>query len=305
MFTVPRERLRVVNGNEEGSDREDDVPMKPHTAELVDPDNESQASRGDSLREKQTGHLYGHPAHRTAEEPRKEEDEDEDEEDEMDQTIAEKQRLVQDEDGERLEQEQRHEHERQQFLDEKRAEEQRLVEEEARELQQREEEARQMRQREEEARQMRQREEDELKKREQQQAPPLQEQPASTLQQPKPSYLQPAHPLFQRHSPSPSTSPSPPPSPSPSPSRRQHSRRHTRDNSGNSVAGFLHHPEFSPLEPRFSHSTDDTGHRSSGVFMEAQAVPMTRERARTRVLAMVDSFESLSRENSPSPSKFT
>ncbi|WZH42838.1 uncharacterized protein QYS62_003834 [Fusarium acuminatum] len=288
MFTVPRERLRVVNGNEEGSDREDDVPMKPHTAELVDPDNESQASRGDSLRGKQTGHLYDNPVPRTVEEPRRDEDE-------VDQTIAEKQRLVQDEDEEQLKQEQRHENERQQFLDEKRAEEQRIVEEEAR----------QTRLMEEEARQMQQREEDELKKREQQQAPPSQEQPASTLQQPKPSYLQPVHPLFQRHSPSPSTSPSPPPSPSPSPSRHRHSRRHTRDNSGNSVAGFLHHPDFSPLEPRFSHSTDDTGHRSSGVVMEAQAVPITRERARTRVLAMVNSFESLSRENSPSPSKFT
>jgi hypothetical protein len=66
------------------------------------------------------------------------------------------------------------------------------------------------------------------------------------------------------------------------------------------VGGFLL-PDLSALEPRFSHSTD----RSSGILMEAQAVPLTRERARTRVLAMVDSFENLSRENSPSPTRFS
>lgn len=75
-----------------------------------------------------------------------------------------------------------------------------------------------------------------------------------------------------------------------------------RGESSNSV-GLMHHVDLAPLEPHLSHSTD--GRPSSGVVMEAQAMPLTRERARTRVLAMVDSFESLSREGSPSPTRFT
>lgn len=55
--------------------------------------------------------------------------------------------------------------------------------------------------------------------------------------------------------------------------------------------------ETASLEPRFSHETDDSlGRRSSGVVLEAQAVPLTRttERPRTtRVLQMVDSFETM------------
>ncbi|KAM0562401.1 hypothetical protein ACHAPJ_002091 [Fusarium lateritium] len=284
MFTVPRERLRVVNGNEEGSDREDEVPMEPHAAELVDPDNESQPSRGDSIREKHVEHHYERPTLRTVEEPRREEEE-------MDEKLAEKQRLVHDEDHEVFNEKRPHHDEKQQLRDEERAKEQRLAEEQSRQTQQRE---------------------DEPQKRDQPQSqppPPSQEQqqqPAvPTLQEPKPSHLQPIRPLFHRHSPSPSPSPSPPPSPSPSPNRPHHSRRHMRGDSNNSVGGFLHHLDLDQLEPRFSHSTDDTGHRSSGVVMEAQAVPLTRERPRTRVLAMVDSFETLSRENSPSPTRFT
>ncbi|KAF4447289.1 hypothetical protein F53441_9176 [Fusarium austroafricanum] len=253
MFTVPRERLRVVNGNEEGSDPEDEVLMKPHKAEFVDPDNESlQTSGGASLREKHEEAGYGHASVRPVKEPKRPEDE----------VIDEKQRL---EDEERR------------LMAEKRAEEQRLEEEESRRTQQKDKEP---------------------TKREIHQPPPKEPQPpAEALQQPKLPHLQ---PVFHRlsPSPSPSRSPSPPPSPSPKPSRSR--QRHRRDNSNNSVGGFLHQPDLAPLEPRFSHSTD----RSSGVLLEAQAVPLTRERARTRVLAMVDSFESLSRENSPSPTRF-
>ncbi|KAF9763823.1 hypothetical protein IL306_002992 [Fusarium sp. DS 682] len=269
MFTVPRERLRVVNGNEEGSDREDEVPMEPHKAEFVDPDNESQTSGGVSLREKREERAFGHASIRPVEQPKREEEED----------INEKQPLVQD-DQEQLNEKRRLEEERQRQIDEKRAEEQRLEEERSRQAQQKE---------------------DEPTKREKPH-PTSQEQqqpPTESLQQPKPSHLQPPQPLFQRPTPASSPSSSPSPSPLPSPSHPSHSRRHKRGNSNNSVGGFLH-PDLAPLEPRFSHETD----RSSGVFLEAQAVPLTRERARTRVLAMVDSFESLSRENSPSPTRF-
>ncbi|KAF5018476.1 hypothetical protein F66182_9530 [Fusarium sp. NRRL 66182] len=260
MFTVPRERLRVVNGNEEGSDREDEVPMKPQAAELVDPDNESHPSRGGSLREKQAEHRYEHPGLRRVEELQKEDDD----------VTDEKHGLFDDREQELLDERQRLVDEGQQ-LDEKRAAEHGLAEEQLEQIQHREE----------------------AQKREQ---PPSQEQqaPVPTIQQPQTSHLQP-HPIFQP--PSPSPSPSPSLSPSPSPNRPPQSRRHTRGDSANSVGGFLHHADLA--EPRFSHSTD----RSSGILMEAQAMPLTRERPRTRVLAMVNSFESLSRENSPSPTR--
>ncbi|KAJ4012076.1 hypothetical protein NW752_004470 [Fusarium irregulare] len=269
MFTVPRERLRVVNGNEEGSDREDEDLMRPQAAELVDPDDETDLSRGDSIREKQREASYDHPALRTVEEPRRQEM------DEMDNAMAEKQGLMQGEEEERLNEKQRYE-EKQQLLDEKRAKEKRVAEEEALQVQQMEEEP---------------------TKRKLSHQPPPPEPPTSTIQQPKPSHLQP-HPLFQRQSPS--GSPSPSPSPSPSFNRPSfQSQRQGRKDSNNSTDDFLL-PEFTPRDHRFSHSTN----RSSGVVMEAQAVPITRERARTRVLAMVDSFENLSRENSPSPTRF-
>uniref|UniRef100_A0A4E9D1Z2 Galactose oxidase n=1 Tax=Gibberella zeae TaxID=5518 RepID=A0A4E9D1Z2_GIBZA len=269
MFTVPRERLRVVNGNEEGSDREDDDLMKPQAAELVDPDDEHDLSRDESVQEKQMEAGYEHPALRSVDEPQKQEGS----------SMAEKQQLVHNEE-ERVNEKQRYE-EKQQLLDEKRAEEERLAEEEILQAQQQEER--------------------EPMKRQQHQPPPPEEEPStSTLQQPKPSHLQP-RPLFHHRTPSPAGSISPSPSPTPSPNRPSfHSRRHTRGDSNNSVGGFLL-PELNTLEPRFSHSTD----RSSGILMEAQAVPLTRERARTRVLAMVDSFENLSRENSPSPTRFS
>lgn len=50
-------------------------------------------------------------------------------------------------------------------------------------------------------------------------------------------------------------------------------------------------------EPRLSHSTDDSGRRSSGAVFTAEAV--TFERPRTRVLQMVDTIESRSQSNSP------
>ncbi|KAF5626402.1 hypothetical protein F25303_11126 [Fusarium sp. NRRL 25303] len=267
MFTVPRERLRVVNGNEEGSDREDEVPMEPHKAEFVDPDNESQTSGGVSIREKRDERGFGHAGIRPVAEPKRDDE------------INEKQPLVQD-DQEQLDKKRRLEEEGQRLMDEKRAEEQRLAEEKSRQAQQKDKESEK-------------RELPQPTSQEQQQPPP------ETLQQAKPPHLQPPQPLFQRSSRDSSPSSSRSPSPLPSPGHPSHSRRHTRGNSNNSVGGFLH-PDLAPLEPRFSHETD----RSSGVLLEAQAVPLTRERARTRVLAMVDSFESLSRENSPSPTRF-
>jgi hypothetical protein len=50
-------------------------------------------------------------------------------------------------------------------------------------------------------------------------------------------------------------------------------------------------------EGRLSHSTDDSGRRSSGAVFTAQAV--TFERPRTKVLQMVDTIESRSQSNSP------
>ncbi|WKT48696.1 hypothetical protein QSH57_013626 [Fusarium oxysporum f. sp. vasinfectum] len=267
MFTVPRERLRVVNGNEEGSDREDEVPMKPHKAEFVDPDNESQTSGGVSIREKRDEREFGHAGIRPVVEPKRNDE------------INEKQPLVQD-DQEQLNERRRLEEERQRLMDEKRAEEQRLAEEKSRQAQQKDKGSTK-------------REQPQPTSQEQQQLLP------EKLEHPKPPHLQPPQPLFQRSSRDSSPSSSRSPSPLPSPGHPSHSRRHTRGNSNNSVGGFLH-PDLAPLEPRFSHETD----RSSGVLLEAQAVPLTRERARTRVLAMVDSFESLSRENSPSPTRF-
>ncbi|CAM1503096.1 Fc.00g078720.m01.CDS01 [Cosmosporella sp. VM-42] len=76
---------------------------------------------------------------------------------------------------------------------------------------------------------------------------------------------------------------------------------HSRNTSQEINGAFLS-VDTNPLEPSFSHETDDTGRRSSGVVMEAQAMPLTRERPRTRVLQMVDSFETMSREGSPTRS---
>ncbi|KAF4979744.1 hypothetical protein FZEAL_4101 [Fusarium zealandicum] len=231
MFTVPRERLRVVNGNDEDGERDDEVPVKPQAAVIVDPEKESQRSRADSIHEKGAGREVESPElgrHGEAEE--------------TDEKMANKQ----------------HPDPRQ-------------------------------------PEHIEDREDDEPQKRQQPQPPQEQHQSQPSPQQLRTSHLQPIQPLFH-HQP-PSASPSPTLSPSPSPHLHPNTSRHARGDSSNSFS-FLH--QFDPLEPRFSHSTDDTGRRSSGVVMEAQAMPLTRERPRaTRVLAMVDSFESLSREGSP------
>ncbi|KAG8410107.1 hypothetical protein J3458_019174 [Metarhizium acridum] len=57
----------------------------------------------------------------------------------------------------------------------------------------------------------------------------------------------------------------------------------------------LLHVDFA--EPRLSHSTDDSGRRSSGAVFTAEAIRF--ERPRTKVLQMVDSIESRSQSNSP------
>lgn len=83
--------------------------------------------------------------------------------------------------------------------------------------------------------------------------------------------------------------------------------RHARNLSADTAntIPYTQHLDLAPLETRFTHDTDEsTGRRHSGVVLEAQAVPLMRERARTtRVLQMVDSFESLSREGSPTHDK--
>ncbi|KAM5345280.1 hypothetical protein ACJ41O_011142 [Fusarium nematophilum] len=254
MFTVPRERLRVVNGDEQDGERDDEVPVKPQAAILVDPEKEGHHSRGDSIRGKRAEREVDTPEPRHV--GRQDEDEDEDEDNVLDEKAAEKQRL-----------------------DEKPVEKTELREEkgEKEQVQQRQEE------------------------REPSQEPQQQQQAQESVRQPRTTHLQPIHPLFHRQSPSPSPSPSPSRSHSPNENANGHAHgrsRHARGESTSSVP-FMHHLDLDSLEPRFSHSTDDTGRRSSGVVMEAQAMPLTREKPRTRVLAMVDSFESLSREGSP------
>ncbi|KPM46126.1 hypothetical protein AK830_g461 [Neonectria ditissima] len=111
-------------------------------------------------------------------------------------------------------------------------------------------------------------------------------------QPPQPLHLHPVRPLFHHQ----------PPSPSPSPPLDTNSRSHARNLSADTArtVPYMHHLDLTPLEGRLSHDTDDSvGRRSSAILMEAEAVPLTRERARTtRVLQMVDSFESLSRDGS-------
>ncbi|RMI97175.1 hypothetical protein CDV36_016261, partial [Fusarium kuroshium] len=106
MFTVPRERLRVVNGgsgNDSESDRENDIPVKPQSAVLVDPEKESQRSVSAEHHEEEK------PAFRRTsfrsrirdEEERVmlrgglcQDDDDDDDDDTLDEKLAEKQHLV-------------------------------------------------------------------------------------------------------------------------------------------------------------------------------------------------------------------
>lgn len=76
--------------------------------------------------------------------------------------------------------------------------------------------------------------------------------------------------------------------PSPDREREAHNRPHFDD------SDLLH---VDIAEPRLSHSTDDSGRRSSGAVFTAETV--TFERPRTRVLDMVDTIESRSQSNSP------
>ncbi|KAH6890606.1 hypothetical protein B0T10DRAFT_403460 [Thelonectria olida] len=271
MFTVPRERLRVVNGDADGSDPDEEVPvLQPQSAVLVDPETETNA--GSSINEKIL----------ERDELRVKDDEKMDEKPDVEDAI----------------------------VDEK-------LKEIEKELQrdQEDDEKRMSRFEEKQPEQPPRAQQDLLEK------PPLQPQPQplqslespQPLQPPQPLHLHPIHPLFHHHQvrPSLSASPSPPPLASASHSR-SHSRsqsRHTRNRSrqlstdtGN--LSFAQHLELPYLERHLTHETDDSmGRRSSaGVVMEAQAMSLSREKPRTRVLAMVDSFESLSREGSPSPS---
>lgn len=164
---------------------------------------------------------------------------------------------------------------------------------------------------------------------------PQQLQPPQPVAQQPPHHLHPIHPLFHHHqqqqqqqqriaSPPLSASPSPPPLGS-APHSRSHSRNQSRhghmlqqhhsrrlSTADTSNLSFAQHLELPYLERHLSHETDDSmgggggreGRRSShGVVMEAQAMSLSREKPRTRVLAMVDSWETLSREGSPSPTR--
>ncbi|KAH6984772.1 hypothetical protein BKA56DRAFT_614489 [Ilyonectria sp. MPI-CAGE-AT-0026] len=229
MFTVPRERLRVVNGDADGSG-DDEIPVQPQSAVLVDPEKENRRSMDavSSIHEKLL---------ERDEELRVKDDEKMDEKpDLLDEKMEEetnKQPLLRDDEKDRL----RHEEQRQEQE---------------------------------------------------------QEQP----RQPQPIHLQPIRPLFTHQPPSPS--PSPPPLTN---TASRHARNLSAD-TANTVP-YTQHLDLAPLETRFTHDTDEsTGRRHSGVVLEAQAVPLMRERARTtRVLQMVDSFESLSREGSPTHDK--
>ncbi|KAF7555801.1 hypothetical protein G7Z17_g1891 [Cylindrodendrum hubeiense] len=227
MFTVPRERLRVVNGDADGSDRDDEIPVQPQAAVLVDPEKESQLSMdaGSSIHEKM---LEQDDVFRVTDDEKKD--------DKPDLLFNEK---MEDEAAETLLRDDEKDHPRH----------------------------------------------------EQQEEP---QQP----QQPQPIHLQPIRPLFNHQPPSPS--PSPPPDAN---TASRHNRNLSAD-TANTVP-YMHHLDLEPIETHFSHSTDGSAaRRHSGIVFEAQAVPLTRERARTtRVLQMVDSFESLSREGSPTHEK--
>lgn len=234
MFTVPRERLRVVNGAED-DERDDEGPVQAQAAVFVDPEQEHDQLRG-GIREKEEGGA-------TQDDHAEHADVRGGGEEALDEKLAEKQRIEEREDEVHSQSEPQHH---------KRPVPPKL-----------------------------------------QLPPPLQLSPQHYQGGPDahghvpqhPSHVQPIQPLFS-HSP-PSHSPSLPP----------RAGRNRSDDSN--TISFMHHLELEPLEPHFSHSTDDTGNRSSGVVMEAQAVPLTRERPRTRVLQMVNSFESMSREGSP------
>ncbi|TWU75850.1 hypothetical protein ED733_005289 [Metarhizium rileyi] len=77
-------------------------------------------------------------------------------------------------------------------------------------------------------------------------------------------------------------------------SEREYRGRDQRPYSGIEEPGLL---RVDGTEQRWSHSTDDSGRRSSGAVFTAQAV--TFEKPRTRVLQMVDTIESRSQANSP------
>ncbi|KAK7415288.1 hypothetical protein QQZ08_012386 [Neonectria magnoliae] len=215
MFTVPRERLRVVNGDVEGSDEE--IPVLPQSAVLVDPEKDSRRSTdAGSVRDKVTVR---------DDELRVKDDEKMDEK--PDPELDEKMKAPSEAASPRYDEKDFHGNEQEDLS-----------------------------------------------------------------RPPQPLQLQPVRPLF-RHQ---------PPSPSPSPPPEANNHSHTRNLSADTAhtVPYMHHLDLASLEPHFSHETDDSaGRRSSAIVMEAQAVPLTRERARTtRVLQMVDSFESLSREGS-------
>ncbi|KAF7564105.1 hypothetical protein G7046_g42 [Stylonectria norvegica] len=231
MFTVPRERLRVVNGGDDDGDRDDDleVPVQPQTAVLVDPESESQIS-GEGARVKEA-ELKREAEQREAEQRREAELRREQEEIHRQREFErEEENHAQENDGLIDETHQdTHGHE-----DPYHAQEQDIT--------------------------------------------------TTTIAAEPDHHDQPhRHPHNHHHLHHHRPIHIPPPL----------EETHDYDDT------FLH-PDTSPLDPRFSHSDDSVGRRSSGVVLEAQAVPLTRERPRTRVLQMVDSFETLaSREGSP------
>ncbi|KAH7159820.1 hypothetical protein B0J13DRAFT_113751 [Dactylonectria estremocensis] len=262
MFTVPRERLRVVNGDADGSDRDDEIPVQPQTAVLVDPEKEGRRSidAGGSLNEKLL---------ERGNELRVKDDEKMDQkpdllyDEEMDQKLS----PAYDEKREKPDVLFDAQMEKPDLLFDEKSEKPDLLFDAQME--------------ESEKTLLRDDEKDRLR---------IEQQERDQPQAPQPIHLPHIRPLFIHQPPSPSRSP---------PAESNMASRHARNLSSDTAdsLSFMQHLELAS-------TSDSAGRRHSGVVLEAQAVPLTRERARTtRVLQMVDSFESLSREGSPTHDK--